>query len=153
MQVIKKIFFYTLSILISTLVTVLLIETSVRLFVDNGFNYDGSNTHQNFEKLGKAMSSNTGWLSSSVIGDVGNNQNTNNTSGFNATPNGTRTWGDNGSSFFERKGWQTHYWTTTENGSNSVSRHTFALYYGYPHAITGWPRYYETGSSVRFIKD
>jgi len=40
MQVIKKIFFYTLSILISTLVTFLLVETSVRLFVDNGFNYE-----------------------------------------------------------------------------------------------------------------
>ena len=32
--------FYILSILISTLVTVLLIEASVRLFVDNGFNYE-----------------------------------------------------------------------------------------------------------------
>jgi hypothetical protein len=40
MQAIKKIFFYILSILISTLVTVLLIEASVRLFVDNGFNYE-----------------------------------------------------------------------------------------------------------------
>jgi len=40
MHVIKKIFFFSLSILISTLITVLLVETSVRLFVDNGFNYE-----------------------------------------------------------------------------------------------------------------
>ena len=40
MHFIKKIFFYIISILISTLVTVLLIEISVRFFVDNGFNYE-----------------------------------------------------------------------------------------------------------------
>ena len=40
MHVIKKIFFFSLSILISILITVLLVETSVRLFVDNGFNYE-----------------------------------------------------------------------------------------------------------------
>jgi hypothetical protein len=40
MKTIKKIFFYSLSMLISTLITILLVETSVRLFVDNGFNYE-----------------------------------------------------------------------------------------------------------------
>tara|TARA_B100000787_G_scaffold169361_1_gene160352 strand:+ start:475 stop:1431 length:957 start_codon:yes stop_codon:yes gene_type:complete len=40
MHFIKKIFFYCISILISTLIIILLVETSVRLFVDNGFNYE-----------------------------------------------------------------------------------------------------------------
>tara|TARA_B110000027_G_C16108725_1_gene296589 strand:- start:834 stop:1790 length:957 start_codon:yes stop_codon:yes gene_type:complete len=40
MQVIKKIFFYILSIHILTVITVLLLEASVRLFIDNGFNYE-----------------------------------------------------------------------------------------------------------------
>jgi hypothetical protein len=40
MKFIKFFFLYSLSIFISTLITILLVETSVRLFVDNGFNYE-----------------------------------------------------------------------------------------------------------------
>ena len=40
MHLIKKTFYYSISILISTIITLLLVETSVRLFVDNGFNYE-----------------------------------------------------------------------------------------------------------------
>ena len=40
MQFSKKIFFYCASMLISILLIIILLETSVRLFVDDGFNYE-----------------------------------------------------------------------------------------------------------------
>lgn len=40
MQVSKKIFFFCASMLISILLIIILLETSVRLFVDDGFNYE-----------------------------------------------------------------------------------------------------------------
>jgi uncharacterized protein (TIGR02145 family) len=59
--------------------------------IANGYNYDGSSyacspcsNEQN--KIAKAMASTTGWVISSIDGAVGNNQSTNNSSGFNANP-------------------------------------------------------------------
>ena len=51
----------------------------------NGYNYDGT-TEEN--KIAKAMASTTGWNSSGNSGVPGNNQNNNNSSGFNALPVG-----------------------------------------------------------------
>jgi uncharacterized protein (TIGR02145 family) len=53
--------------------------------IDNGYNYDGT-TEGN--KIAKAMASTTGWNSSINGGVPGNNQGTNNSSGFNALPVG-----------------------------------------------------------------
>ena len=55
--------------------------------IESGYNYDNS---VQGNKIGKAMSSISGWDQSSEIGDVGNNQVTNNSSGFNITPIGIR---------------------------------------------------------------
>ena len=53
--------------------------------INNGYNYDGT-TEGN--KIAKAMASTTGWNSSINGGVPGNNQGTNNSSGFNALPVG-----------------------------------------------------------------
>ena len=53
--------------------------------INNGYNYDGT-TEEN--KIAKAMASTTGWNSSGNGGVPGNNQSTNNSSGFNALPVG-----------------------------------------------------------------
>ena len=53
--------------------------------ITNGYNYDGTTTEN---KLAKAMASTTGWITSTNSGAVGNNQATNNSSGFNSLTTG-----------------------------------------------------------------
>ena len=53
--------------------------------IDNGYNYDGTTTGN---KIGKAMASTTGWNRSTTLGAIGNDQSLNNSSGFNAFPEG-----------------------------------------------------------------
>ena len=55
--------------------------------IANGYNYDGTTTEN---KIAKAMASTTGWNSSTNTGAVGNDQSLNNSSGFNAVPEGGR---------------------------------------------------------------
>ena len=65
--------------------------------IASGFNWDGT-TEGN--KIGKAVASSGGeWSSSGTEGDVGNNQITNNSSGFTALPGGLRR-GSDGAFFF-----------------------------------------------------
>ena len=53
----------------------------------NGYNYDGTTMGN---KIGKSMASSSGWISWTVTGTVGCEQNLNNSSGFNALPVGFR---------------------------------------------------------------
>ena len=55
--------------------------------ITNGYNYDDTTTEN---KIAKAMASTTGWNSSTEPGAVGNDQSLNNSSGFNAFPDGER---------------------------------------------------------------
>jgi len=59
-------------------------------YIANGYNYDGTTTEN---KIAKAMASTTGWISSTTTGAPGNDQSLNNSSGFNAFPEGAVTWG------------------------------------------------------------
>ncbi|MDA8848094.1 fibrobacter succinogenes major paralogous domain-containing protein, partial [Flavobacteriaceae bacterium] len=80
--------------------------------IASGFNYDGTTTGN---KIAKAMASITGWSNSSDPGDVGNDQSSNNSSSFNAFPEGSR-W--NGS--FYSEGIYAFFWSSTENDLNSA---------------------------------
>jgi uncharacterized protein (TIGR02145 family) len=55
--------------------------------ISNGYNYDGSFSEN---KIGKSLASDSGWNISTEIGAIGNNQSSNNSSGFNAYPMGYR---------------------------------------------------------------
>ena len=55
--------------------------------ITNGYNYDQTTTEN---KIAKAIASAEGWDYSTAYGTPGNNQNTNNNSGFNAFPVGIR---------------------------------------------------------------
>ena len=55
--------------------------------IASGYNYDGTTTGN---KIAKAMASNTGWNSSTNTGAIGNDQSLNNSSDFNAFPEGYR---------------------------------------------------------------
>lgn len=63
-------------------------EQLTSYLVKNGYNYDESNTVDNH--VAKSLTSTTGWVLSNVVGAVGNDATTNNKTGFNALPAGTR---------------------------------------------------------------
>jgi uncharacterized protein (TIGR02145 family) len=81
--------------------------------IANGFNYDGSSSGN---KIGKALASqnptqNLNWISSSNIGAIGNNTLQNNSSGFNATPDGML---PHSTPINSDIGYFTNWWTATE---------------------------------------
>jgi uncharacterized protein (TIGR02145 family) len=79
--------------------------------IASGYNYDGTTTGN---KIGKAMASNTGWNSSTNTGAIGNDQSLNNSSDFNAFPEGGRY--TNGS--FGDEGYGAVFWSSTESNTN-----------------------------------
>lgn len=114
--------------------------------ITNGYNYDGSTSGNN---LPKAMASKYGWNTSTTLGEPGNDQHLNNSSGFNAKPVGTRYGYQTGSS--SGAGIYAVFWTSTPSfgdyswfyniGNGSTSTH---LYGG---------NFRTDGMSVRFVKD
>lgn len=85
--------------------------TQMENFVSNQNQYLCNNTASN---IAKALTSATGWNSSSVACAVGNDLNANNATGFSAMPAGDchYNWG------YENFGNGTLFWTSTENSAN-----------------------------------
>ena len=75
--------------------------------IANGYNYDGTTTGN---KIAKSMASTTGWFGFTELGAIGNDQSLNNSSGFNAFPEGFRD--DYGS--FSYEGYNAFFWSSTE---------------------------------------
>jgi len=111
--------------------------------IANGYNYDGT-TNEN--KIAKSMASTTGWDSSSATGIPGNNQSLNNSSGFNAFPEGYRFYDG---SFYD-EGSDAIFWSSTESSTtNAWYRFLFNNFSGLIRS-TGGKR---EGFSVRFVRD
>jgi len=110
--------------------------------IANGYNYDGT-TEGN--KIAKAIASKTGWYSVTPSGTPGNDQSLNNSSGFNAFPEGYR--GSNGS--FDNEGSNAIFWSSTEN---DTSHAWYRMVQNSSNLNSG---YYDKqgGFSVRFVKD
>ena len=112
--------------------------------IANDYNYDGTTTEN---KIGKAMASTTGWESStSTEGNVGNDQSSNNSSGFNAFPEGFRF---NDGSFYNED-YNAFFWSSTEFSTDyawyrTLSSSTSNLSMG------NNPK--QNGFSVRFVRD
>ena len=111
--------------------------------IANGYNYDGTTTGN---KIGKAMASTIGWNSATITGAVGNDQSLNNSSGFNAVPEGNRNY--NGS--FNNEGNDAFFWSSTEH---------LTLYAWFRNLFNNGSflnSYYfdkQDGFSVRFVRD
>ena len=108
-----------------------------------GYNYDGTTTEN---KIAKAMASTTGWISSIELGAIGNDQSLNNSSGFNAFPEGNRA--TNGS--FNNEDGYAIFWSSTENDTDNA----WYRYLGYNSSYldrNGTNKQY--GFSVRFVRD
>ena len=113
--------------------------------IANGYNYDDTTTEN---KIGKAMVSTTGWNSSTNTGSIGNDQSLNNSSGFNAFPEGFRI--EVSPATFYNEGSSAKFWSSTEVSTDDAwSRYLYNSYsflgrydYGKRH-----------GFSVRFVRD
>jgi len=111
--------------------------------IANGYNYDGITTGN---KIAKAMASNTGWGTSTNTGATGNDLSTNNSSGFNAFPEGFR---NNDGSFYN-EGFDAFFWSSTESDTNNAWDRNLGSNY------SGLGRYdgnKQDGFSVRFVRD
>ena len=111
--------------------------------ISNGYNYDDTTTEN---KIAKAMASTTGWTSSTVTGAIGNDQSLNNSSGFNAFPEGSLS--DSGS--FHNEGASAVFWSSTESNTNlawfrKLSDSSSSLYRDDSSKRGGF--------SVRFVRD
>mgnify|MGYP000427478270 CR=1 FL=1 len=109
--------------------------------IANGNNYDGTTTEN---KMAKAMASTTGWNSSTESGAIGNDQSSNNSSGFNAFPEGyCNQYGsfDDDHAFF---------WSSTEASPNFAWSRSLYSNNSYLNRSFGSKRY---GFSVRFVRD
>jgi len=112
--------------------------------IANGYNYDGSTTG---DKLGKSMASTTGWNNNTETGNVGQNQSTNNSSGFNAFPEGRR----DSDATFNLEGLAAKFWTATE-AFDTDKNWSYSIYNDRSDLLKDWD-FLKTGLSVRFVKD
>ncbi|MGB4743554.1 MAG: fibrobacter succinogenes major paralogous domain-containing protein, partial [Flavobacteriaceae bacterium] len=111
--------------------------------IANGYNYDQTTTEN---KIAKAMASTTGWSTSTELGAVGNDQSLNNSSGFNAFPEGYRNY--NGS--FSIEGDIAIFWSSTENDAdNAWNRYLLSNYSNLDRGNDDK----QDGFSVRFVRD
>ena len=112
--------------------------------IANGYNYDGTTTG---DKIAKAMASTTGWNSSTNAGAVGNDQSLNNSSAFNAFPEGYR----NNIGSFSYEGILAIFWSSTvlTNANGAWDR-----YLGFDRRFLDRSSLYlkQFGYSVRFIR-
>ena len=110
--------------------------------IANGYNYDRTTTGN---KIAKAMASITGWNTSTGPGEVGNNQSQNNSSGFNAYPEGVRI--NNGA--FIAIGDLCGFWSSSSNAADKYLNLNISASYSYIVTIDD-PL---VGFSVRFVSD
>ena len=111
--------------------------------IDNGYNYDGTTTGN---KIAKAMASTTGWNNSERAGGTGNNQSSNNSSGFNAFPQGIRVYGG----AFLHSNDLIHLWSNTEINTDDAWHRNISSYTIDLQRINNSQ---QNGASVRFVRD
>jgi uncharacterized protein (TIGR02145 family) len=111
--------------------------------IANGYNYDGTTTGN---LIAKAMASTTGWISSTETGAIGNDQSTNNSSEFNASPIGGRNYVGS----FGNESASAFFWSSSEASTNNAWYRTLFFAFNYLYR-TNNPKPH--GMSVRFIRD
>ena len=109
--------------------------------IANGYNYDGTTTEN---KIAKSMASTTGWNSSTSTGVPGNDQSLNNSSGFNAFPEGSH---NDDVSFSE--GYIAYFWSSTEFSPNVALLRLLNSSSSLDSTVSTK----QIGFSVRFVRD
>jgi len=108
--------------------------------IDNGYGNDGSGAD-----IGKSMASTSGWNSSTIPGTLGNDQATNNSSGFQALPSGLL----DSSGDFSTLGIIAYFWSSTPRESGTAWNR--GLGWNYDGLGRGFD-YYRVGNSVRCLQ-
>jgi uncharacterized protein (TIGR02145 family) len=117
--------------------------------IANGYNYDGTTTGN---KIAKAMASTSGWESSTEVGNIGNDLSANNSSGFNAFPEGVRQLSVSNDYYGE--GSYTGFWEYYDPyPSNSGAYRVLSTQQYLSEFLGRTAILKETGLSVRFVKD
>ena len=112
--------------------------------ITEGYNWDGSYTD---DKIGKSMASTTGWNNHNEEGNIGNEQSSNNKSGFNAYPVGRRDPQYVGA--FLADGVEAYFWCAQ---GTSFYKDTNQLTYS-NHILYSNSDQMQNGFSVRFVRD
>ena len=112
--------------------------------IANGYNFDDT-TSEN--KIAKSMASITGWTSSTNTGAIGNDQSLNNSSGFNALPEGMRS-ADNGVSYNEY--FNALIWSSTESSTDKALSRNLSNISSFIDSFDGNKR---NGIAVRFVRE
>ena len=123
-------------------------ETDWNDLVDSLLN-NGSG-YESVKSMGKAIASNSSWeLSNNDAngGNVGYDQTTNNSTGFNAYPSGFRS----SNAIFAYDGTDAYWWTTREE--NLMTARDVNLYYNSSNIGTRNSNQKSTGMAVRCVKD
>jgi uncharacterized protein (TIGR02145 family) len=113
--------------------------------IANGYNYNGTNTGNNYAK---AMASTTGWTTSTTAGAPGNTDypTYRNKSGFTAVSGGNRF--NNGT--FINIGWYGYWWSSTENSTtNAWIREVYCS----NSNVGRYSHFKRGGYSVRCVRD
>lgn len=113
----------------------------INYLTNNGFGYGGSGSD-----IAKSIASTTMWSIDPIAGNVGNNQTSNNASGFNAAPGGIRP----GNLLpFESLGLVAVWWTSTPYNENANVR-----YIRYDsNSVSGTVHLRTTGDAIRCVKN
>ncbi len=115
--------------------------TLTNYLINNGYGYEGSG-----DDIAKSMASTTNWFYDSTPGIPGNDQTSNNSSGFSGPPGGFR-YGSNYFGYIEHSG---NWWSSTEGSVNSAwARYLFNNRTGFDLRHNGK----EYGFSVRCVSD
>jgi uncharacterized protein (TIGR02145 family) len=111
--------------------------------IANGYNWDGTTAGN---KIAKSMASTSGWTAFASLGTVGNDQASNNNSGFTALPSGYRT----NSGVYGDVGSYGDWWSSSENSTSDA--YFRLMYYNYSNVNrAGSPK--RNGLSVRCLSD
>ena len=115
--------------------------TLTNYLTNNGYGYEGSGSD-----IGKSMASTSGWTTYGTAGTVGNDQVSNNSSGFTALPSGYRGYGGSYFDVGHGGGW----WSSTEY-STTWAYYRFMFYDSDYVGRTNEPKH--VGFSVRCLRD
>jgi uncharacterized protein (TIGR02145 family) len=117
------------------------LTTLTEYLAKNGYGYQGSGID-----IAKSMASTSGWNTYSAAGAAGNDQASNNRSGFTSLPGGYR-YGDGS---FSNIGYGNSWWSSTM--SNSLGAWYRSMYYSYAE-VSRSDYSKASGFSVRCVKD
>jgi len=115
--------------------------TLTNYLTNNGYGYGGSGTD-----IGKSMAATSGWTTHTTAGNVGNDQASNNSSGFTALPGGYR----NNTGVFSTVGSNGYWWSATQANEGDAWRQNIAYNNNYLNRFSGSKK---RGYSVRCIRD